>query len=290
MTLLLPQAEVRYRSIYRIDHEFPRLADLVAGLADCDAVFAASFETPFADGGGFAELRARLPVIQIPILVFSAFHPDLVYVVNRNARGGSRHVQTPLASYNSALALYGFLSDFTVEETLRLFNREAFRTLAYLDMWEPAMAAFLDLGRQAGYDLEESVLRWSRRGAFMHSVNHPKMFVACDLARGLLRKAAIPFTDFDIEAFVIDELVQEGTYPVYPEVGEIYGAQGGYVFVARARRTGEILRVLTLRDFVAGSFASYARRRRADFDCARVDAWRANEALAPLFRDWAGRA
>lgn len=289
MTLLLPDAEVRYRSIYRITREFNRLADLVAAFREYDVVFASPFSAPFADERDFEDLRAGVRLVQMPVIVFSAFHPDLVYVQDRTDRSGSRHIQSPIGPYNSALALFGYLSDFTVEETVRLFNHEAFQGLSYFSMWDLSMTAFLGLGQQAGYDLAESGLRWARRGAFMHSINHPKMYVACDLGRGLLRKAGIAFSDFDVEAYALDELMREGTFPVYPEIGEAYGTQGGYHFVARSRQTGEIIRNLGLRDFVAGSFAGYARRRRADFDCPRVEGWMANAPLGPWFLKWAGR-
>lgn len=275
MRLLLPGAEVVYETVYGIARRFPSMSDLVARYGGYDAVLATAFHAPFADPEPFEVLRTGTRFVQIPVIVFPAFHPDLVYVGDLADPSGRGHVRTGLGPYNSALALYGYLSDLSVEETLRLFDGDVYAGLGYGAMWDGAAEGLLSLGRDASYDLSEDVLRWSRRGAFMHSVNHPKMFVACDLARGLLAKAGIPFSDLDLESYVPDELLRQGTWPIYPEVGERYGIPGGYVFVGR----GQTPRVLDLRGFVETSFAAYAKRRRAELRCERVEGWLENEAV-----------
>lgn len=280
MRLLLPGAEVTYETVYGIARRFPRMSDLVARYAGYDAVFATGFHAPFADDAPFEALRDGVRLVQIPVVVFPAFHPDLVYVGDLGDPSGRGHVRTALGPYNSALALYGYLSDLSVEETLRLFSEEIYAGLGYLTMWEGAVDGLLSLGRDASYDLSQDILRWSRRGAFMHSVNHPKMFVACDLARGLLSRAGIPFADLDLESYVPDELMRQGTWPIYPEIGERFGIAGGYVFVGR----GQIPRVMDLPTFVETSFAVYAKRRRAELACDRVDGWLANDLVRTELR------
>ena len=269
--VLLPGAAVTYESVYGIARRFPRMSDLVARFRDHDAVFATGFHTSFADGAPFEALRAGVRLVQIPVIVFPAFHPDLVYVGDLANPAG--HIRTALGPYNSALTLFGYLADLSPEETARLFDPAVFAGLGYLDMWEEATAGLLSLGRDASYDLTEDVLRWARRGAFMHSINHPKMFVACDLARGLLAKAGMAASDLDVESYAPDELMRQGTWPIYPAVAERYGIAGGYAFVGR----GQTPPVYDLLAFVRSSFAAYAKRRRAELACARVEGWLANE-------------
>lgn len=280
MRVLLPRAEIAYETVYNIARRFPRAADLVSRYRDRDAVFATSFRPPFADARSFEEIKGDLRIVQVPLLVFPAFHPDMVYVGDLAGSSKRGYVRTALGDSNSALALYGYLSDLSLDETLRLFDGEIYAGLGYTGLWDQAVEGLLSLGRDAAYDLSEDVLRWSRRGAFMHSVNHPKMFVACDLARGLLRKAGIPFDDLDLDSYVADELLLQGSWPIYPEIGERFGIPGGYAFVGPGPRPA----VLDLRSFVETSFAAYARHRRAELTCDRVDSWLADPRLGAELR------
>ena len=277
MRLLLPEATIDYRSSFRLAKagtaEWRRL------VAGHDHVFA---HRPPGEAD-LAELRRDVPLTEIPVLVFVAFHPDLVYVSEPGAEPG-RFVQSATGDYHSALVLTGWQLGFTPEETARLF-----RALTYLDLWDGAAAILLETGRAADYDLSADLLRWSRRGIFMHSVNHPRMFVAADLARGLLRKAGMPTAAIELDAYLPDEFVRQGTWPVYPAIAERYGVEGSEVFLTQGTRTGAAPRALGLPAFIAGSYASYARFDRSRLVCPRVEAWLADPARVADFRSWAGR-
>ena len=289
MRLLLPDAEIVFEPVGRIARRHRTMADLCARLAGFDAVFAMGFGASFADGGTFETLREATRLTAIPVIVFPAFHPDLVYVGDMTDLSGRLHVRSPIGPYNSALALYGYLSDLSVEQTLRLFHPDSYGRLGYLGLWEGSASGLLKLGRDAGYDLADDLARWSRRGVFMHSTNHPKMFVACDLARGLLARAGIAFADLDLESYVQDELLLQGSWPVYPAVAELFGVTGGYLFVGRTERRNASRQAFALGPFVAASFERYARKRRAELGCARVESWLADDAIRAALRERAGR-
>lgn len=269
MRLLLPEAEVTYVPVYRIARRYPRMADLVRDLARHDHVFAGAFTAPFRDGGDFETLRAAVPLIQIPTIVFSAFQPDIVYVGQADAVG-SGFLRGPVGNYHSALALYAFRRGFDVERTLALFRPDVYGLLGYYDLWDASAATLLGLGRDAGYDLAQDLGRWMRRGPFMHLVNHPRMFVANDLARGLLRKAGLAFADCDLDTYAADEIARLGSWPVYPPVAERLGLSGSYAFLAPAtRRTPPA--TLGLARFVAASHDVYRACRPAELACERVE-------------------
>ncbi len=288
--LLRPDADVMFVSAFGIARSHPRMEDLVRVGAGFDVVFATAFEAPFQDGGTFETLRAGVNLVPIPTVVFSAFHPDAIYVGDRIGGGASQDiVYGPMGGYHSALALHGYLEGFTVEETERLFGRETFSRLGYLDVWPDAEAALLRLGRDAGYPLDGDIVRWSRRGSFMHGINHPKMFVANDLARGLLAKAGLVHEVCDLDSYVADPFIAAGTWPIYPDVAAYYGIAGSSLFLkAPSRKTGPT-RTMTLRGFLAASFASYARRPRARLVSPRIETWRETDSIRADLRTLAGR-
>ena len=281
LPLLLPRSEVVYYTLRGITKRFPRVSDLLRDFDSYDVVFANQFATAFRDGGDFEALRGHSRVVQIPNLVFSAFHPDVVYVGDVQEMDGRGLVRSATGPYNSALTLFGFLEGLSVDATARLFTPDVFRRLGYLDQWDDSAATLLSLGCDASYDLSESLVRWARRGAFMHTINHPKMYVTSDLARGLLAKAGIPFADCDLDSYLVDDFVHQGTWPIYEPIAELFGVKGSYVFLKRGPKPGGPPVTIDLRAFIAGSFASYRRRdiTRLAHACARVAAWRADGAI-----------
>lgn len=290
MRLLRPDADVVFTSAFGIDRTYPRMEDLVRAGAAFDFVFANAFAAPFRDGGTFETLRAGVNLVPIPTVVFSAFHPDAIYVGDRIGGGDGRDiVYGPMGGYHSALALHGYLEGFTLDETERLFGRETFSRLGYLDVWPDAEAALLKLGRDAGYPLDDEIVRWARRGSFMHGINHPKVFVANDLARGLLAKAGIAHGECDLDSYVADPFIAAGTWPIYPDIAAYYGVAGSSLFLkAPSRRTGPT-RTMTLRAFLKASFASYARRPRARLVSPRTETWRESDAIRSDLRMLSGR-
>lgn len=285
LRLLLPEAEIRYELFWQASQKVGSIEDVSRRLGPRDALVATRFAGQFADGGDFEAFKAATGALEIPVLVFAAFHPDLVYVFDR-ARGGGALVRGPMGDYHSALALFGHLDGLSVAQTTRLFAAETYRRLGYLDLWDSSAAGLLEAGRVAGWDLSAELMRWTRQGAFMHSINHPKMPVVADLARGVAKRLGLDVPEVDLDSYLADEFLRQGTWPVYPPVAARYGVPGSEVYLASGPKWAP--RALPLDAFLEASFAAYATHRPEVLDCARVAAWRADENVRTWLRASAG--
>jgi hypothetical protein len=123
----------------------------------------------------------------------------------------------------------------------------------------------------------------------MHSINHTKLYVVADLARGLLTRAGVPFEECDLDAFLPDDLGGQGSWPVYPEIAQHYGIPGSALFFkAETRRSGPA-RTMSRAEFVAASYANYDRRARHLLVSQRVQGWRDDAPTVEFLREAAGR-
>lgn len=265
----------------RRDHA--TLARLKRHLAPFDHVFSQFFPDGFVDGGnvhalGEGDARLRL----FPTILFPAFHPDMVHVGDVHALSAARLVHSPMGPYHSAIALCAYLEGRSVAETLGLFRDDVLARLGYHDTWEPASTYLLGSARDIDFPLEAELARWSRRGCFMHVLNHPKLFVLADLARRLARDAGLAPLDVAVEDYLPDDLVADAVWPVYPEIARRYGLAGATHFKPK-RRDGADAPLLDRAAFVAGSFAAYARHPAEALVCPRVAAWRGDPAVRALF-------
>lgn len=290
MRFLVPGAEVAFVSSFKAARLFSRMRDLLAEADRYDHVFANIYLPAFRDGGTIEDLRAHPRAVLIPTIVFSAFHPDLVNVGRQDPLRLSGYISGPMGHAHSGLALFGYRAGLAPEQTLRLYAEPVYRRLGYFDGWGASVAHLRFLGRQAGYDLDPLLVRWARRGCFMHANNHIKMHVAADLARGLLDRAGIPYGACDLDAYLPDDLGAFGSWPVYPEIGAFYGVPGSVLFLkAETPRTGPA-RTMTRPTFVAKSYAAYARQPSDKLVCGVVDGWLADRAVSAFLHDAAGAA
>lgn len=278
MRLLLPEAAITFRPYWRPSVRHANASALAAELREADAVVLTRFPGRFRDGTGFDELKTVSAGIELPILVFPAFHPDLVHVHDRADRRGGL-LPSATGDYHSALVLFGYLEGLDAARIQKLFEEAIFARLGYFDLWDGSCAMLLDAGRAAGWDLSDDLMRWTRRGAFMHSVNHPKPHVVADLARGVLRKIGLQPPEIDIETYLPDEFIAQGTWPVYPAIAAHYGVPANDHFLTQPTRTKQAARTLSLEAFIAASLASYRRYATADIDCPRVAEWRRDPAI-----------
>ena len=215
--------------------------------------------------------------------MFSAFHPDMVYAGQVEDLSALKLARSPMGQYHSAIALCAHRLGLTPAQAGRLFREDVFRSLGYLDQWEPAVRETLAGGVGIGFGLEREMSRWGRRGAFMHVINHPKAFVVGDIARRLLTESGLAPEPVEIEDYLGDELARDVVWPVYPPVAEIYGITGSYLFKTKPR--GDAFPTLyDLPGFLAASFALYDAADPGSLGCARVDAWIAAPEIVALFR------
>ncbi|MDP4024824.1 WcbI family polysaccharide biosynthesis putative acetyltransferase [Methylobacterium sp. NEAU 140] len=290
MRYLLPDAQVDFVSAFGAAKRFPRMADLIAHADRYDAVFTSIWLPKFKDGGTILDLRARPNVRAIPTIVFAAYHPDLVHVGVQDSVSLHGFISGPMGHSHSAVTLFAYLAGFSQEQALRLFSEPVFERLGYFDFWNESVTALRGLGVQADYDLDTHLTRWARRGCFMHSINHTKLYVVSDLARGLLTRAGIAYDACDLDAFVPDDLGGMGSWPVYPEIAGHYGIPGSALFFkAETPRSGPA-RTMTRAAYVAATYAYYDKRPREVLVNARVQTWRDDPVTVEFLREAAGRA
>ncbi|MCJ2015637.1 WcbI family polysaccharide biosynthesis putative acetyltransferase [Methylobacterium sp. J-076] len=290
MRYLLPDAQVDFLSVFSIGRGHRRLSDLIARADRYDAVFTHIYLPPFRDGGTILDLRARPNVYVIPTIAFAAYHPDVVSIGVQDHATLRGLLSGPMGHSHSAVTLYAYLAGFSEAQALRLFCEPVFERLGYYAFWDESVASLRRLGAEAGYDLDTHLTRWARRGCFMHSTNHPKLYVMADIARGLLDKAGIPFDACDLDAFLPDDLGGMGSWPVYPEIGQHYGVPGSALFFkAETPRSGPA-RTMTRAAYIAAAYAYYERRPRDVLVSQRVQAWRGDPATVDFLRVAAGPA
>lgn len=283
LDILAPTARVDLIPMGRLGKDQRSLKAFADRLREHDHVFSQPFPAGFFPDGGTEELAGLLPRLRLfPAVVFPAFHPDLVYVGDLASMADSRLVPSPLHTYHSAIALFGHLRGLSPERIVALFREEVFSTLGYLITWPLAADDLVASSRAIGFDLALELTRWSRRGAFMHSINHPKLFVLADIAARLLREAGIVPACVPVEAYLVDDLLDDAIWPIYPPVAELYGLRGSYVFKRRGK-PGAAPSILDLEGFVAESLAIYRKTPRERLTCHRVEHWAGVPEVRALF-------
>ncbi|RQV20630.1 hypothetical protein DF039_12380 [Burkholderia cenocepacia] len=193
----------------------------------------------------------------VPSVWFGGYHPDVCLVTKDGAA-----VKTPLDDYNSIVAIASYKKGLSVAEAVKRFNANTYRAAGYFDIWALEKSHILPRWKSMGYDLAPAFRRWSMRGAFMFSGNHPHIACLYDIATHVTRAAGFEPVVGDESLLPHDNLKHGPIYPVYPEIGEALGVQGSYWF-KRPNRYG----LLSLEQFVAESYASYAQ---ADKDALQV--------------------
>lgn len=210
-------------------------------------------------------LRGKLKLM--PPVNFSAFHPDLVYI--RDAR--QQTIQGPLGEYQSSIAFYGWKHGLTIEKTVALFEEDVFEHLGFFEYEQASRQFLVQLGEMTGIELEPLVESWSSRGCWMHSINHPKVFVLADVARALLaREGIVPLPG--AEQYVQDGLASGPAWPVYPEIGKRLGLTGSYLFkkVEADCSVDMPVQMLDLRQFVQASFQVFSQSAPEQLVCERL--------------------
>ncbi len=284
MRLFAPRSPVRYVSMGSLRRDHGHIDGLIRTLRAHDHVFSQVFPAGLIPGGDIATVRAADPRLRLfPSIVFSAFHPDMVYVGQAADLAALKLAPSPMGQYHSAIALCAHRLGLDAGRTAGLFRDDVFARLGYLDHWDPAVRELLGSAAALGFGLEREVTRWARRGAFMHVMNHPKAFVVGDLARRLLSESGFAPEPVAVEDYLGDELAQDVVWPIYPAIAEHFGLTGSYLFKVKPRGD-DFPRLYDLPGFIAASFAVYDATSPADLACPRVEAWLVAPEIVALFR------
>lgn len=227
---------------------------------------------------GTNTLRERVKkLIVVPPVIFSGFHPDCIDLIWERVIHSS-----PLGSYHSAIVAAAYSLDVPVDRVANLFNKFVYKKLGYYDEFARARVYLERSMHSFGIDISGEWPGWIRSGIFMHAYNHPRSQVLASLARLLAIKAGLVPVRTPSPDLSFDFLSLFSTWPVYPEIAEAFGVKGSYAF--KKNGTPDLVRgghtLLSLREFIEGSYAMYADIPAGAFDLPVVAKVRA--VLSPL--------
>jgi hypothetical protein len=184
---------------------------------------------------------------KIPSINFDAYHPDLCTVIARGAM-----LDSPLGSFHSMIVLAAYQAGYDVEATRRFFRRDVFERSGYFARWEIERDQLLKSFADQGLDISGCFRIWSRGDCFMYGINHSKARPIHDIAQLYLEKCGIEPNQTDLVP--ADVMTAGACYPVYPEIAEVYGVRGSYMF-----KVPQDYRQISLEQFIEQSFAIYAK-------------------------------
>ena len=195
-------------------------------------------------------LHSRLTLY--PKVIFTGFHPDAVYVFE-----GAKALASPAGTYHSQILIAAFLAALPLEQALGLFRAEVYERLGYFEEFRKAQVYLVKTGAALGFDLHPKRQRWRGDDPFMYTINHPKPRVMASIGRQAFEQLGLSPRPVDAEA-IEDSLGRGVRLPVYPEIAERLGVEGGFTFT-NAIRDGRAS--LSLEEFAAASFDTYAGYR-----------------------------
>ncbi|HSI56779.1 MAG TPA: GSCFA domain-containing protein [Ideonella sp.] len=206
-------------------------------------------------------------VKQLPSLSYTGFHPDCVYV----ARASGGYLQGPMGEYQSSIALWAWRNGLDAEQAVDLFCPEVYEALGFHAYHAAAYRTLVGSGQYCGLPLAPLIDRWRERGCFMHTVNHPKLFVLADVAEAVLKREGIrPLAE--AAEWVDDNLARWPVWPVYPPLAEPLGLAGSYQFKLDRGFCPDAKPVLSmsLPGFVEASYTTFRQAGDEALTCERV--------------------
>ena len=251
--------------------EIPQIGGDLAG---CDIVIAQDINGDRYGPLATKNLRKEIKnLIVFPVLAFTGLHPDCAHLLM-----GRDIYCSPLDAYHSAIVAASYSLELSIDRTARLFNKLVFKRLGYLDEFAKARAFLQKTMNDYGLDIAGEWPGWMASGAFMHTFNHPKPAVLASVAKLIAVKAGLipaqtPTPDLSYDYLSAASI----TFPVYPELVEPLGIKGDYVFRKRGLpdlTTGD-RKLLSLRDFIQGSYDCYADVPLEAFNAPQISKVRA---------------
>jgi hypothetical protein len=201
-------------------------------------------------------------VFLFPVIAFPAFHPDMTYLRGKLRGDDEAHTVTnAMIMYHSRIVLTGYLGGLNADEIIDLFRPENYSKLGYFDCWDAARQELLKEGIDAGLPLGRLFERWTARGCFMHSMNHPRLQVMEDIARQLMVNAGLPISADNVAGYLDDPLRGMSIWPVYPGIAERLNLSGDFSFIK-----GGLSGVMGLQEFVHSSIAQYEAYERGTLE------------------------
>jgi GSCFA family/Polysaccharide biosynthesis enzyme WcbI len=229
-----------------------RTTEITEDLTAYDLVF-----TTLLDDARLEDVVSQLSgrIFQYPRITYTGFTPDSVY-----ATSGGEKMISPVGDYHSSLILYAWLHGLSARETKTLFCTEVFERLSFSEHQRASRALMLREGEDISFPMASLLDKWEASGRFMHSVNHPRLFVMADIARMLAERSGLRTQATRPEDYIADPLMSNCVWPVYPGLNPQWESFASYDFKGPGELTpaGRPVKVFSLEDFIDRSLEAYA--------------------------------
>lgn len=268
LNVLLPTANVAMLHSWNLKREFETVSALNKHLAHADVVIAHRFyDVPNI---GFDEISDHPRFLEFPVLNFSCFHPDCIYLTDGDTK---KMVRSVIGDYNSALVGYSYQNSVSIDNCISSFQDEIFRFVGYYDLWDSSVRALDAEFARCGFSAGDFLASWMSKKTFVHSINHPKIFAIHDIVKASLGKLRINHLGIgDIEDFIADPLLSYAGWPVYEPIGQVYGYPGNFYFRGD-RLANNVQHLFTLSEFVEKSYEKYETMGVRYFSNGLFDVW-----------------
>lgn len=180
-------------------------------------------------------------VVDLPNVVFSAFHPDAIYAVR-----GDGSIFSGLTHYHSAIGLWAWRQGLGPDAAARLFTPQVMKMLTYDRYWGPSALAVKADFAQSSLSFPAFWMRLKRSGVFMHTINHPTGATLALLAKAIAVRLGATDEVWDIPAErYVQDFLTHIVWPVYPWIGESLGVPGCFRWKMEGRTFGGLEEWLT---------------------------------------------
>src|SRR5262249_44649395 len=142
----------------------------------------------------------------------------------------------------------------------KLYNAHVFSQLGYMEAYAASVQiiqqSFLTVDSQIP-EVIEGILR--RHGPFMHTVNHPTIYLLSYLATATLKSAGLIPADIEPPTDVEDWLSNLLIFPVFPPIAARLRISGSWTFLKPSKFGRD--RTVDLDEYIDLSFRIYEQRR-----------------------------
>lgn len=214
------------------------------------------------------ETFAGKPVLSISNLFFAGYHPDIIVLGDVGQR-----MDGALEQYHSRVALYGYMNNMSVEETVNLFNDDTFRRFDYYSDWRASINRFVASEARVDLPFTAPYVDLLARRIGMYVVNHPTPIVFLEWAKTLIQQLSarglVQSRDWNPEECALPHYFSDTSiFPVYPEIAAHHDLpfQGNYIFKRKGFGAASFL---SLREFVQAEFEVFERSGRAAIETSR---------------------
>ncbi|MCI9868819.1 hypothetical protein RHIZ_22975 [Rhizobium skierniewicense] len=266
--ILLPSAQVSMHNSWNITNEFGSISKLKSYLQEADVVIAHRFYG--IPGIEFEEIASHSRFLEFPVLNFSSFHPDCIYLVDADK---NKIVRSVIGDYNSSIIAFSYQNSVSIAQCLASFREEIFKFVGYYDAWDSSVKSLDAEFARCGFRAGDYLARWMSKEPFVHSINHPKLFAIHDLVKDALQRLGIKYFQVNnITDYVADPLLNYSGWPIYDQIAEIYGYSGDFYFRGNYEHNARYLH--TLPEFVETSYNLYAEAGVQRFSNELFDVWK----------------